>query len=240
MSPDHANNGHDYTNFLSSLPMKPGFLTELNALLGPAIEAGRAGTMRAYMREQFEFLGIPTPARRAAAKPLLKNLKTDAPESLFNIANALWDLPEREYQYIALDLLAMHYRSLNRSHIPSLLRLAQIKSWWDTVDGLAGIVGEVLNGDHSHMDAALNHDNMWIRRIAILHQLGWRANTDSQRLFNYALAVAHEKEFFIQKAVGWALRDYARHNPEAVRKFIAENKTVLSRLSVREASKHLL
>ena len=98
----------------------------------------------------------------------------------------------------------------------------------DTVDALAAIVSDVLRSNHDHKDAALKHENIWVRRI-ILHQLGWRNKTGVWRLFNYALAQSREKEFFIQKAIGWALRDYARHEPEAVRAFTQKEKPGLPR-----------
>jgi 3-methyladenine DNA glycosylase AlkD len=101
------------------------------------------------------------------------------------------------------------------------------------------MIGDILDGRHDYMDEAIDHDNMWVRRIALLHQLGWRDKTDSQRLFDYALKLGNEKEFFIQKAIGWALRNYARHAPNAVQEFIGQNKSRLAPLSVREAGKHL-
>lgn len=219
--------------------MKPEFLTALHAALAPVIDPARALAMRAYMRNQFAFLGIGTPARRAAARPLLKTLKGSGAQRLLEHARALWKLEEREYQYIALDLLAMHWREFTVEDIPALLALAQDKSWWDTVDALAGIIGDVLRYGHDYMDDALKHENIWVRRIALLHQLGWRNKTDTRRLFAYTLACAHEKEFFIQKAIGWALRDYARHDPDAVRIFTRDEKSRLSALSYREANKHL-
>ncbi|MEY4268768.1 MAG: hypothetical protein RIS90_3303, partial [Pseudomonadota bacterium] len=90
------------------------------------------------------------------------------------------------------------------------------------------------------MDAWLGHPNLWVRRVAMLHQLGWKAQTDQARLFRYALALAPETEFFIRKAIGWALRDHARTQPEAVRAFLAEHGLVLSGLTRREAGKHLV
>jgi len=217
--------------------MPPHFLPALDALLAPVIDTGRAPAMRAYMRDQFDFLGIATPQRRAAARPWLKTL--GGAEQLLQYAGELWELSAREYQYIALDMLAMHSKDFSVEHIPALLVLAQNKSWWDTVDGLAGIVGDILRYSHEHMDAALKHENMWVRRIALLHQLGWRNKTDERRLFQYALAQAHEKEFFIQKAIGWALRDYARCAPDAVRAFTLKEKARLAALTFREANKHL-
>ena len=89
------------------------------------------------------------------------------------------------------------------------------------------------------MDEAIADPDFWIRRIALLHQLGWREHTDAARLFSYCTALAHEKEFFIQKAIGWALRDYARHAPDAILEFTARNRALLSPLSYREANKHL-
>lgn len=208
--------------------------------LAPLADAARAPAMRAYMREQFPFLGIATPVRREAIKPVIKQFKDASPAGLIAVAGELWRLPEREYQYAALDLLAAHWKQFNTDDLPELLAFVLRKSWWDSVDGMAGIVGDVLRFDHHGMDAALKHDNFWMRRIALLHQLGWRGKTDEMRLFRYSIALGHENEFFIQKAIGWALRDYARHAPHNVAQFINENKSALSKLSIREAGKHLM
>ncbi|MFS2002344.1 DNA alkylation repair protein [Duganella sp. CT11-25] len=220
--------------------MNPQFRHQLDAALTPAIDPDRAPAMRAYMRDQFDYLGIGTPQRRLAAKPLLKALAGSGADNLLAHAWALWDLPQREYQYVALDLLALHWKEFNAGHIPQLLEFARSKSWWDTVDALASIIGDVLRHNHDQMDAALQHENMWMRRVAVLHQLGWRDKVDTGRLFKYSLTLAHEKEFFIQKAIGWALRDYARHDPQAIRNFTSEQKDHLSALSYREANKHLI
>lgn len=219
--------------------MKPTFLPEINAALAPHVDAARATAMRAYMRDQFDYLGIGTPQRRLAAKPLLRALAGSGAASLLAHAWALWELPQREYQYVALDLLALHWKKFDVGHIPQLIEFARHKSWWDTVDALASVIGKVLRHGHDHMDTALKDENMWVRRIALLHQLGWRGKVDERRLFEYSLALAHEKEFFIQKAIGWALRDYARHNPQAIRDFTSNEKDRLSALSYREANKHL-
>ncbi len=212
----------------------------LSALADPA----RAVAMRAYMRDQFPFLGIQTPARRAALRPLLK---ADFDQKrLLTAAGQLWRLPGREYRYAAIDLLACHVARLEPSAIARLLTLAQRESWWDTVDGLAGIVGDVLRaarrndpGAQAAMDAALRHDCLWVRRIAMIHQLGWRLETDSARLFAYAETLAPEDDFFIRKAIGWALRDYARWQPQAVRDFVAAMDGRLSPLSAREATRRI-
>ena len=212
----------------------------LAALADPA----RAVPMRAYMRDSFPFLGIQTPVRRAALRPLLK-VNFDQ-KSLLTAAGLLYELPEREYRYAASDLLARHVGRLDLSAIAPLLALAQRDSWWDTVDGLAGIVGDVVHAARiidpdaqMVMDAALRHDCLWVRRIAMIHQLGWRLDTDTDRLFGYAETLAPESDFFIRKAIGWALRDYARWNPQAVRDFVVAMGGRLSPLSAREATRRI-
>ncbi|MGB2901805.1 MAG: DNA alkylation repair protein [Candidatus Dechloromonas phosphoritropha] len=212
----------------------------LSALADPA----RAASMRAYLRDQFRFLGIPTPARRAALSPLLK-VDFDQ-KRLLTAADQLWRLPEREYRYAAIDLLARHVGRLGLSAVAPMLALAQREPWWETVDGLAGIVGDVLRAARRNdpdaqvtMDTALLHECLWVRRIAMIHQLGWRLETDSGRLFAYAETLAPEGDFFIRKAIGWALRDYARWQPQQVRNFVAAIGGRLLPLSAREATRRI-
>ncbi|HTR01520.1 MAG TPA: DNA alkylation repair protein [Candidatus Acidoferrum sp.] len=207
-------------------------------------DAERAKGMRAYMRDQFEFLGLPTPVRRQAAKSI--DVIEPTRKQLQDTAHALWELPQREYRYAALDLLARWKKLLTTADIPVLIKLANRQAWWDTVDGFASIIGKILLtqakagvAEVPLMEKALVAKSLWTRRIAMLHQLGWKQATDEQRLFRYALALAHEEDFFIRKAIGWALRDYARQNARAVRRFLATHGDQLSALSVREAGKHL-
>jgi len=199
-----------------------------------------AVSMRAYMRNQFPFLGIATPARRAALTDFKKHPL--AQESLLTLVQQLWQLPEREYRYAAIDLLAMHSKQLDDSAIPALLALARQDAWWDTVDNLSSVINRIIRcfpAAQAQMDEALKYDSFWTRRTAMIHQLGWRDATDEARLFDYALTLAPESEFFIRKAIGWALRDYARWQPEAVRSFVLLHREELSSLTVREAMKHL-
>lgn len=202
--------------------------------------------MRAYMKNQFDYLGIKTPVRRAVAA-LIREQKNTSVADLLRTARLLWSMHEREYQYVAVDLLARHAGKLTPAHLPALFALVQKKSWWDTVDALASVIGQVMKNACTNdptaqcvMDEALASQNLWVRRVTIIHQLGWRKQTDSQRLFAYATACAHEKDFFIRKAIGWALRDYARHAPSDVRKFLRANRGKLSPLTLREAGKHIL
>lgn len=206
-------------------------------------DGARAAQMRAYMRDQFDFLGIPTPLRRE----LLAAADTEryGQDELLDAVRALWALPQREYQHAGIDLLARRQKTLGPGIVAPLLELAQQKPWWDTVDGLAAVIGRVIRASlpttdnpRAAMDAALSHESMWVRRIAMTHQLGWRLQTDRERLFRYALALAPEEDFFIRKAIGWALRDFARWDAQAVVPFVQEHRAILSPLTVREALKH--
>jgi 3-methyladenine DNA glycosylase AlkD len=198
------------------------------------------------MRHQFEFIGVPTPQRRQAVLPVFKRLQVENTDHLLACAHVLWTLPAREFQYVATDLLARKWKALGINDIAHLLTIAQQASWWDSVDPLAGVVGDVLKAARVEtpqaqavMDAALQHESLWVRRIAMIHQLGWREHTDEDRLFGYARALAAESDFFIRKAIGWALRDYAWHAPDAVIGFLSASRDLISPLSLREASKHL-
>ena len=226
-------------------PAVAAVLTLIEAALRPLADVAQAAPMRAYMLNQFAFLGIRATPRRQALRSLPRLNTWTGPE-LLALAEALWGLPEREFQYAAVDLLVKHHRQLDVDSLPRLLQLVQRHAWWDTVDGLAGVVGDILlrvrAGEpdvQRHMDACLRHPSLWVRRVAMLHQLGWKVQADEARLLRYALALAPETDFFIRKAIGWALRDYARTSPEAVRAFLAQHAQSLSGLTRREAGKHL-
>lgn len=226
-------------------PAVAALILQIEATVRPLADAQQAVPMRAYMLGQFAFLGIRATPRRQALRGLPRLNTWTAPELLV-LAEALWDLPEREFHYVAVDLLAKHHRQLDLDSLPRLLQLVQRQSWWDTVDGLAGVVGDILLRARTgqcdvqrHTDMWLSHSNLWVRRVTMLHQLGWKAQTDEARLLRYALALAPETEFFIRKAIGWALRDHARTRPEAVRAFLSQHAQRLSGLTRREAGKHL-
>ena len=230
---------------MSNQPKVFALLAQIEGALRALADAQQAQPMRAYMQDQFAFLGIHATPRRQALRAL-PGLKDWTAPALLALAEALWALPEREFQYAAVDLLAKYHRQLDLQSLPSLIALVQRKSWWDSVDALAGVVGDILlqarqqghDGQHT-MDSCLGHSNLWVRRVAMLHQLGWKEQTDENRLLTYALRLASEPDFFIRKAIGWALRDYARTRPEAIRAFLAQHGQVFSGLTRREAGKHL-
>jgi 3-methyladenine DNA glycosylase AlkD len=182
------------------------------------------------------------PEHRAAIAPLIKHFSPAGPEELRMAAEGLWRMRKREYQYVATGLLGRYHAVLSLDDLPWLLGLVKSKSWWDTVDALVKTIGPVVwragtRGKRA-MDAAVKHDNFWVRRIAMLHQLWLRDEVDTTRLFRYAELLAAEKEFFIRKAIGWALRDYAWHDWRAVDKFLKTTQIELCGLTVREARKN--
>ena len=214
----------------------------VRAALKPLANDNRAAAMRAYMRDRFAYLGVGAPERRAAVMPLLRAFKPPGTKELREAVEVLWARAEREYQYVAADLVASYQSVLSLDDLSWLLDLAQRKSWWDSVDTLVKPVGGIvrLSGAKGAraMNRAVKHENFWVRRIAMLHQLGLREATDTERLFRYAEFLASEGEFFVRKAVGWALRDYAWHDWRAVERFLETTPVQFSALTVREASKN--
>lgn len=203
----------------------------------------RAPYAAAYMRNRFPFLGCSAPARRALARTVLTGLPAPTEAQLQMVAKACWGLPEREYQYFACDWLHRHVRVCGPGSLGTARTLITTKSWWDTVDPLAtGFVGPLVAAHpqlRTDMDVWSADENMWLVRTAILHQLHHGTATDTDRLFEYCAQQAGHPDFFVRKAIGWALRQYARTDPGAVRGFVAAYRDRLSPLSVREAMKHL-
>ena len=221
------------------------FVHAVEHALMPLADDAKAQGMKAYLLNQFEFLGLAAPVRRAVVKEIGK-VKWQSSADLLAAAELLWQKPEREYRYTAVDLLRQHSAYLNVNDLPALQALLLQDAWWETVDGLSAVIAEVMYAAVQlkpnaavTMDVWLKHPSHWVRRSAMLHQLGWRLDTDTTRLFGYATQLADEKEFFIRKAIGWALRDYARWNSQAVTEFLVAHRARLSGLTVREAAKHL-
>ena len=195
--------------------------------------------MEKYMKNNFKFLGIKSVERRDLSKGFLRKEKDIINwEEVFY----LWELEEREFQYIALDYLKARKKFLKIDDLENLLKLAKKKPWWDTIDLLAPLVGEAIFDfkDKNKLMLDLSKDeNMWLRRIAILHQLKFKEDTDEKLLEEIIKNNFGSKEFFINKAIGWILREYSKTNKIWVRKFLDEYKNVLSPLSIREGSKIL-
>jgi 3-methyladenine DNA glycosylase AlkD len=206
-------------------------IAQLKRVYGAHADPSAAAPMRAYMRDQFPFLGLQRKKRDELDKELIGDADPAA------LARGCFRLPEREYQYFATKYLRKHVRELDASFIDVLEELITTKSWWDTVDELAvNVVGPLVEKHPplvTRMDRWAKSEDLWLARSAILHQNKYRARTDAKRLFRYCAARAADKDFFMRKAIGWALREYSATEPEAVRAFV--DKTKLSPLSAKEA-----
>ena len=216
---------------------------ELRAELERVAVAAHAAPMAAYMQDKFTFLGVKTPARRVASRPLITASKRLEPDDVIELAGRLRAQPEREFHYVASDLLKANDRRLRADHIDAMERFITTDSWWDTVDALASPTVGTLVLTHPElgdvMDDWIDSPDVWLARTAIIHQLRFGDRTDAVRLFAYADARAADTEFFIRKGIGWALRQYARVAPDEVRAFVDARRDRLSGLTVREATKHL-
>lgn len=218
-------------------------VSDLRVVLNEAADPARAEPMAAYMKHHFVFFGLKSADRRTVTKPLLAAAGTWSGAQLLAVAERLFAEPEREFHYVACDLLRRWVDRLGASDLPRVRRLVETKSWWDTVDALAThVVGPIVRADRSlqrEMDRWVDDDNLWIARTAVLHQLLWKADTDADRLFDYCRRRSGDPDFFIRKALGWALRQYARTDPAAVKGFVAAYEDRLSPLTKREALRHL-
>jgi 3-methyladenine DNA glycosylase AlkD len=221
----------------------PAVLERLGEVYPRHRDRSRAPAMAAYMRDQFPFLGLPSPLRVSLDREVVAGLPAPAEADLVAVAAACWQLPEREYQYFAVGLLRRHVGRCSAGLLSHVEALLTAKSWWDTVDELARHVVGPLVLAHPQLRAAMDEwvgaDNVWLARTAILHQERWKERTDPDVLFAYCARRAGDREFFLRKAIGWALRSYARVDPEAVRAFVAAHEAELSGLSRREALRHL-
>ncbi|WP_246102342.1 DNA alkylation repair protein [Streptomyces piniterrae] len=218
-------------------------LARLTAAYPPAADPVRAEGAAAYLKNVCPFLGIPATERRALDRTLLKDTPKPDESDCAAIALRCWDLREREYRYFAVDYLRRHVKHCSSGFLPVARRLITTTSWWDTVDALAAhVVGGLVSADPrlaATMDRWIEDDDLWVARTALLHQLRFKERTDPDRLFAYCLRQAGHRDFFIRKAIGWALREYAKTAPEVVRGFVDAHRDRLSPLSVREATKHL-
>jgi 3-methyladenine DNA glycosylase AlkD len=224
-------------------PLAEEIMDRLSRAYERARDPDRAAPMAAYMRDQFPFLGIPSPAQKALTREVLAGLARPAEPDLAAVALACWARPEREYQYFACGWLRRHARLCTAEFMDTARHLIVTKSWWDTVDALAAHLVGPLVAQHPQLvtttDAWLTDRDRWLVRTAILHQLRFKETTDASRLFRYCTVQASNPDFFVRKAIGWALREYARTDPAAVRTFVTTHHSRLAALSVREALKNL-
>lgn len=199
-----------------------------------------AARMSTYMKNNFSFLGIPKPKRAELGKKFLK-LKTKTKKLDWAFVFYLFELPEREFQYLALDYLRKLQNHLVKKDIKNLERLILAKSWWDSVDTIAPLIGVLCQKypelKEEKLKSWMMDSNIWLKRVSIIFQLKYKDQTDTEFLKKTIFCNHLTNEFFVNKAIGWALRQYSKFNPDWVRNFISRNP--LSPLSVREGSKYL-
>ena len=200
-----------------------------------------AESMSKYMQDKFRFLGV----RGATRTEIYKKYFPDARKTKtidWDFVESCWNKEEREFQYVVVYYLKAMKKFLKREDISKLKYLIVTKSWWDTVDLLAKVIGSLvirIEGYDKIMLEWSKDSNIWLRRVAILYQLSLKDKVDEIILDKILVNNLGDNEFFINKAVGWALRDYSKFNPEWVREFIKKNKDNMANLSIREASKYI-
>jgi len=223
-------------NFSSS------FIHSLTPELKSLGDRKRAIGAQAYMKDVAPFLGVATPERRALVKKIAKDLPTPSSRELGETSKKLWELDEREFQYAANDLIGIHWKVADKNFLADYVEYLLItKSWWDTVDGLGSVAISPLTDKYGceRLIAKWNKsENIWLNRAAIQHQRGRKFETDVKLVLQYCDDHADSKEFFIVKAIGWALRDISAIDPKAVRNFLKDHPD-LGKVAVREAERGL-
>ncbi len=203
-------------------------------------DAENAVPMAAYMKNRFDFLGIKSPMRRKLQQPFFKEMKSTGITEVIAVIDELWTLPYREFQYCASELLEKHTRRLPEGYIEKFQKLITTKSWWDSLDAIVPRSLGAFFKMYPHLikdkvSQWVESENIWLNRAAILFQLKYKETTDKALLFDTVLKLKDRGEFFVDKAIGWALREYSKTNPEEIITFVETN--TLSPLSKREALK---
>jgi 3-methyladenine DNA glycosylase AlkD len=218
------------------------YVASLKTLFEQNVDPAQAAPMKKYMRDQFDYLGIKSPQFKALMQGFIAANGMSPLNELDVILRELWLLPQREFQYIATSLLGRSEKQLPAKFIQTIEYMIVTKSWWDTVDTISGgALGVHFRRfpevKEKYLAKWRPSDNFWLRRACILFQLNYKKETDFALLCDIICENLDSKEFFINKAIGWSLRQYARVDPDAVKKFV--NSTPLHPLSRREAMKHL-
>lgn len=202
----------------------------------------RADAMQAYMRDQFVFLGLAAPTRRVLQKDIFAQYKKYDWPQIEDFMSECWAQDAREYKYAAMDYAALFQKKYTPNQIPFFEQIIGDQPWWDTVDMIsAGLAGKTLLRYPELVGPTamklIKMEPFWYPRSAVILQLFFRDQTDFKLLKKLILMTRDSREFFLNKAAGWALRQYSKTNPEAVSDFLSETR--LHPLTVREASKYL-
>ena len=215
---------------------------ELISILEANTVKAQIAPMKKYMKGQFEYYGLKSPHRREVTNDIVLESKKLNDHDFKSFINLCWNDPHREPQYVAMESMKRRMNKMDESYIEFTIKLIESKSWWDTVDFLASTIFGKLMARFPEQNAMvpdrlIASDNMWLKRTAIIYQLKYKDEVDFARIKKYILSTKGSKEFFINKATGWALRQYSRFNRDAVYDFIHSNE--LSALTKREGTKYL-
>ena len=193
---------------------------------------------KAYMRNQFEYYGIKATERREIQKPFLIKEFLPKKVNLVALVEVFWEKPQRDYQYFSQELAFKYLNQIEKKDIDLYEYMVTHKSWWDSVDFIAAkLMGEYFKKYPEqriiYVRKWINSNNIWLQRCALLFQLKYKENLDTVLLGSVINSLLGSKEFFINKAIGWILREYSKTNPIWVIEFA--DKTALSNFSKKEA-----
>lgn len=204
----------------------------------------KAGQMQAYMKTEMPFYGVQKPGRAPILRELVDRFVPSNRKEYERLVLGLWGLPHREEKYLAQGVATAHKEFIVPASLPLYRRMIVEGAWWDLVDEVAThMIRPLVIGYPDQtwpdVDRWIDDESMWLRRSAIICQVGAKESTDTGRLFRFCRSRAHESEFFIRKAIGWALREFAKTDAKAVAQFVNTHRSELSGLSFREATKHI-
>ncbi|MEI8046670.1 MAG: DNA alkylation repair protein [Bacteroidota bacterium] len=216
------------------------YFTDLTIAFEKHANPEMAAGYKAYMRNKSEFYGLPSPLRRDLLKAFIAKAGLPAKHQLEEMVHFAWEQPQREWQYIALELVGKSVKNADQNLIDLCEWMITNKSWWDTVDYVApNIAGALFNKypeiRMQYIDNWMQSGNLWLLRSCLIHQLRYNKTADRALLFNLCERLAAHPDFFIRKAIGWSLRQYSKAYPEAVIDFV--NTHEISNLSRKEALK---
>ena len=200
-----------------------------------------AAAMSKYMRNMFDFYGLPAPRRKEVYHDVIRSDKKGKAID-WGFLDKCYDDKHREFQYLVYDYLLALKEYVSFDDIPKIKYYITTKSWWDTIDFLCKVIGDVGTRDPRVKDLMIDwskNENIWLKRTAIEHQLGLKDKTDAKLLEIIIVNNFGSNEFFVNKAIGWALRDYSKTDPEFVKSFINRHGDEMDSLSIKEASKYL-
>ncbi|MFP4471581.1 MAG: DNA alkylation repair protein [Bacteroidota bacterium] len=219
------------------------FIPQLREKFEANANADNARQMKAYMRNRYDFFGIKAPDQRRIRSEFLKTYGLPSQEYLPALVRELWAQPEREFQHFGMVLCEKYIKKVEPDFVETLEFMITNKSWWDTVDFIAShLVGDLFKRFPEmipqYTTKWLDSENMWLQRTALLFQLRYKNETDTKLLFSLIEKLADHQDFFIRKAIGWALRQYSKTDPALVMDFVKTHK--LSSLSQKEALKVIM